>query len=139
MKNSCKNIGILVSWSFEKAIETANSMKARGYGLKGRTYYSRFGWHLGDTTALILLVIADTAIVVCAALGATYCIYNPYVIINPPSDHGTIYLINELNITLNPFTAPVTVSILFYALLCFLPLIIDVKEDIKWHKLKSKI
>ena len=32
MKNTFKNIGILVSWSFENAIETADSMKARGYG-----------------------------------------------------------------------------------------------------------
>lgn len=32
-----KEISILISWSLESAIETADSMESRGYGLRGRT------------------------------------------------------------------------------------------------------
>ena len=139
MKNTFKNIGILVSWSFENAIETADSMKARGYGLKGRTYYSRFQWHTGDTLAIIPLTLFDALIISGLVGDSAYCIYNPYVIINPPSESGTTYIINELNLTINPFTILSIMSLIAFTLLCFLPLIIDLKEDIKWHRLQSKI
>ncbi len=139
MKNTFKNIGILVSWSFENAIETADSMKARGYGLKGRTYYSRFQWHTGDTLALILLVLFDALIIFGLVSNSAYCIYNPYVIINQPSELGTTYIINELNLTINPFGFLSIISLIAFTLLCFLPLTIDLKEDIKWHRLQSKI
>ena len=139
IKNTFKNIGILVSWSFENAIETADSMKARGYGLKGRTYYSRFQWHTGDTLALILLVLFDALIIFGLVSNSAYCIYNPYVIINQPSEIGTTYIINELNLTINPFSFLSIVSLIAFTLLCFLPLTIDLKEDIKWHRLQSKI
>lgn len=139
MKNTFKNIGILVLWSFENAIETADSMKARGYGLKGRTYYSRFQWHTGDTLALILLVLFDALIIFGLVSNSAYCIYNPYVIINQPSEIGTTYIINELNLTINPFGFLSIISLIAFTLLCFLPLIIDLKEDIKWHRLQSKI
>lgn len=139
MKNTFKNIGILVSWSFENAIETADSMKARGYGLKGRTYYSRFQWHTGDTLALILLVLFDALIIFGLVSNSAYCIYNPYVIINQPSEIGTTYIINELNLTINPFGFLSIVSLIAFTLLCFLPLTIDLKENIKWHRLQSKI
>lgn len=139
MKNTFKNIGILISWSFENAIETADSMKARGYGLKGRTYYSRFQWQTGDTLALILLVLFDALIIFGLVSNSAYCIYNPYVIINQPSEIGTTYIINELNLTINPFSFLSIVSLIAFTLLCFLPLTIDLKEDIKWHRLQSKI
>lgn len=139
MKNTFKNIGILVSWSFENAIETADSMKARGYGLKGRTYYSRFQWHTGDTLALIPLVLFDALIIFGLVSNSAYCIYNPYVIINQPSEIGTTYIINELNLTINPFGFLSIISLIAFTLLCFLPLTIDLKEDIKWHRLQSKI
>ena len=139
MKNTFKNIGILVSWSFENAIETADSMKARGYGLKGRTYYSRFQWQTGDTLALILLVLFDALIIFGLVSNSAYCIYNPYVIINQPSEIGTTCIINELNLTINPFSFLSIISLIAFTLLCFLPLTIDLKEDIKWHRLQSKI
>lgn len=139
MKNTFKNIGILVSWSFENAIETADSMKARGYGLKGRTYYSRFQWQTGDTLALVLLVLFDALIIFGLVSNSAYCIYNPYVIINQPSEIGTTYIINELNLTINPFGFLSIISLIAFTLLCFLPLTIDLKEDIKWHRLQSKI
>lgn len=139
IKNTFKNIGILVSWSFENAIETADSMKARGYGLKGRTYYSRFQWHTNDTLAIIPLTLIDALIISGLVGNSVYCIYNPYVIINPPSESGTTYIINELNLTINPFTILSIISLIAFTLLCFLPLIIDLKEDIKWHRLQSKI
>ena len=55
--NAVKIFSIMVTWSLENAIETADSMRSRGYGLPGRTAFSiyRFddrdisGWMAGGT------------------------------------------------------------------------------------------
>ena len=36
IKHGIKIISIMITWSLENAIETADSMKSRGHGLKGR-------------------------------------------------------------------------------------------------------
>lgn len=33
-------LSILITWALENAIETSDSMRSRGYGLKGRTAFS---------------------------------------------------------------------------------------------------
>ena len=38
--NAIKIFSIMVTWSLENAIETADSMRSRGYGLPGRTAFS---------------------------------------------------------------------------------------------------
>ena len=40
VKNGITILSIMITWSLENAIESADSMKSRGYGLKGRTAFS---------------------------------------------------------------------------------------------------
>lgn len=139
IKIVCRDIGVLISRSLENAIETADSMKARGYGTGKRTYYSRFRITASDIVALIIILVADIFVAVGALGGKAYSIYNPYVVINQPTQSGAYYFINELNLTVNPLTASGIAMLAAYTLLCFLPLIIDLREDVKWNRLKSKI
>ena len=44
------------TWSLENAIETADSMKSRGYGLPGRTAFSIFRFDRRDKLALPVLL-----------------------------------------------------------------------------------
>ncbi len=44
----------LVTWSIESAVMTADSMKARGFELSGRTAYSRFVWSAEDFVLIAL-------------------------------------------------------------------------------------
>ena len=128
-----------VSHALENAIQTADSMKARGYGLRGRTSYSRFKWTSRDTVVISLLILLNSAVIFGVTSGCTYCIYNPYVVINPSANFGTTFFIEDLNMTLNPFSAAGIISMIAYFFLCFMPVMIDVKEDIRWNRLKSKI
>ncbi len=48
----------MVTWSLENAIETADSMRARGYGLPGRTSFSIYRFDSRDSSALAWLVSA---------------------------------------------------------------------------------
>ena len=48
-------LSILISWSLENAIDTADSMKARGYGLPGRSAFSVFRFYRRDAFALLII------------------------------------------------------------------------------------
>ena len=43
-KNAVRILSIMVTWALENAIETADSMKCRGYGLPGRTAFSIYSF-----------------------------------------------------------------------------------------------
>ena len=55
LKNAITILSIMVTWSLENAIETADSMKSRGYGLPGRTAFSIYRFDDRDKTAFIWL------------------------------------------------------------------------------------
>ncbi len=56
----CKNAGailsIMLTWSLENAVETADSMKSRGYGLLGRTAFSLYTLDDRDRGLLVWLL-----------------------------------------------------------------------------------
>ena len=55
VKNGVRMLSILVTWTAENMIEVSDSMKARGYGLRGRTSFSvfRFDGRDGACTAAL--------------------------------------------------------------------------------------
>ena len=52
VRMGCHVLSSVVTWSLERALITADSMKARGYGLPGRTVYSLFRFRKRDARAL---------------------------------------------------------------------------------------
>lgn len=120
LKNAVKIVSIMISWALENAIETADSMKSRGYGLKGRTAYSVFKFEKRDGFVL-------TAIFLCG-ITVLYFIINQSIKFRYfPSVKGDILSINSL------------ICYAFYIILMLLPLFINILEDMKWKYLKSKI
>ena len=61
IRNAVKILSIMITWSLENAIETADSMKSRGHGLKGRTSYSLYKFDKRD--AFMLCTILFTGLV----------------------------------------------------------------------------
>lgn len=59
LKQRCQNgmtlIQILLTWSLEEAIETADSMKARGYGIGNRSSYIPYKMTYRDRVCLLVL------------------------------------------------------------------------------------
>lgn len=66
-KNAMKVFSIMVTWSLESAIETADSMKSRGYGEKGRTAFSIYRMDDRDRSLLVWLIFCG-AYVLCGVL-----------------------------------------------------------------------
>lgn len=113
-------ISILTTWALENVVETADSMKARGYGLRGRTAFSPFKFDRRDAFCLAVITFTVTICIAGQVSGVAYFQYYPYV----KWAHA------------QPFTMVMAAA---YLLLCFLPPILEIREEIKWHSLKSKI
>ena len=61
--NAVKIFSILVTWSLENAIETADSMRSRGYGLPGRTAFSIYRFDDRDKAALAWLIFCGAYLI----------------------------------------------------------------------------
>ena len=111
---------IMVTWSLENAIETADSMKSRGYGLPGRTAFSIYRWDERDRMAVIWLCFCG-GYVFCGWLagGLDWQYY--------PRMQGAL-------------TGRFSVSFqLVYLALCMTPVILNRWEDRKWKHLQYEI
>lgn len=109
---------IMVTWSLENAIETADSMKSRGYGLPGRTAFSIYRFDGRDRAVLAWLLGCGFYIACGWAAGGLCWRYYP-------------------TIQYAPFT-PLTVSFhLAYLALCLTPVILDQREERIWKRLRS--
>lgn len=108
----------VVGWSMEHAVETADSMKSRGYGVSKRTFFSNYTACRADflNTAYVFFLIAFIAL----KRKALYFSYFPAVKSTPFSLWGVLCA-----------TA--------YALFCLMPALINIEGAIRWKILKSKI
>lgn len=119
-KNGIKIVSIMTTWALENAIETADSMKSRGYGLKGRSSFSIFRFDNRDKITLGTMIVLTLVILAGAFYGENSIIYFPIIKVKPVSLFSIIVYLS-------------------YALLCFIPIIADVKEEIVWRRLKLEI
>lgn len=118
-KSGLKILSAMISWALENAVDTADSMKARGYGLRGRTSYSLYKLGKSDMAALCFFMAAGLYISVGCLKGAAECSFYP-----------------SIEIDMSAYT----VSVLFcYFLLCIYPAMNAAWEERKWNALKSKI
>ena len=111
-------ISIMTTWALENAIETADSMKARGYGLPGRTAFSIYHFERRDKQVLLLILCLGVYVLIGAIYGSMGFSYFPAVRYAP----------------LTPYSISVFIA---YPLLLTLPLIIDRKEDARWKALTA--
>ncbi len=120
VKRGIKIFSVMITWSMENAIDTADSMKSRGYGLPKRTAYSNFKLDKRDIKALFYIGTLSSYIIIGGSLKKLNFTYFPSL---RGADMGKY----EISI----FIA--------YLLLFICPVIIELKEVARWKKLKSKI
>lgn len=108
-----------ISWALENSVDTSDSMKARGYGLPGRTAFSIFNFTTRDLSALILILSLGIFIIAGYISGAISFSYFPQL-------SGT---------TLNPFNICLFTA---YFALCLYPIIIELLEVRRWQAIKYK-
>lgn len=52
LRSAVRVFSAMLTWALENAIDTGDSMKARGYGLKGRSHFALFRFTLRDALLL---------------------------------------------------------------------------------------
>ena len=119
-KTAVTIFSIMITWALENAIETADSMKSRGYGLKGRTAFSIYRWEERDKYALLWFGFCGLYLMSGVILSA----------------FGFRYFPNIRYAALDRTTIP------FYGVyfgLCITPVVLGIKEERKWKALYSKM
>lgn len=120
IKNGLRILSILISWSLENSVETADSMKSRGYGLKGRSNFTVYRFSRRDAVCLAAVLLCLAYLVAGGLGGALKFWYFP--VLSPV------------------LTTPYSVSLYgVYLLLCVIPLLLDGKEALTWKHIRSKI
>lgn len=113
-------VSVLVSASVEDSVTTAESMSARGYGLKGRRVFSPYGWGIDEVALTLPCLVLGGASLYCLITGVVGFYYYPTV--------------KRLSFGALQWTVYGIIWALF-ALTTFF----EVKDGIKWRLLKSKI
>jgi energy-coupling factor transport system permease protein len=118
LRNAVTILSIMVTWALENAIETADSMKSRGYGLPGRSAFSIYRMDDRDKGLLAWLGFCGVFIFSGAMAGGLYWRYFPSI-------KGAELL-------------PLTVAFqAVYLALCLTPVLLDVYENYRWRKLEE--
>ena len=118
LRNAVTIFSIMLTWSLENAIETADSMKSRGYGLPGRTAFSIYRFDSRDRSVLAWLVYCGFFLCCGAAAGGFAWRYYPTM-------KGAAW-------------TPVTVCFqVVYLALCLTPVALDLLADWNWRKLRG--
>ena len=79
MQTAATILSIVVTWTLESSIETADSMKSRGYGLPGRTGFALYRWERQDALTLCWLAVCCVFLAVGAAAGGLRWQYYPAI------------------------------------------------------------
>ena len=117
-KGRMRVFDILITWSLENGIFTAQSMEARGFCDHRRTSFGVFRFRTSDLI-LILITAACSAFTIVGVLNSSFSYY-------PAISCSSSCLLSYAGRAA-------------YAALSVLPVIINVKEEIKWRCLRSAI
>lgn len=105
---------VLMTWALESSVGTADSMRARGFGLRGRTSFSIFSFDRKDA---VFLCFFGASVMFCVrgiASGAASFQYYPDLKWPPAS--GAFW--------------PMVISYIF---ICFLPLMVEIADMTRWR------
>lgn len=81
--HSCSILSILITWTLEDFVESAISMKSRGYSLKGRTAFSIYRFDNRDRSLVIVFFWCLTVVLMAVLLDQTSIYYDPVIVMNP--------------------------------------------------------
>jgi energy-coupling factor transport system permease protein len=120
IRHGIKVLSIMTTWSLESAIDTSDSMKSRGYGLKNRSSFVPYRLDRRDVMMGVGLLALVVLSVLATGLGYNYFQCYPTVATATGSPLNGLFA-------------------LAYGLFCFTPVIINVAEALKWKHIQSEI
>lgn len=119
LRRSVRVLSITVTWALESSVITADSMRSRGYGEKIRTAYTLYRFERRDGIVLSVILILGAWMIYAYIKKYIYFVYFPTF-----SAHGG---------------ALTYISLAAYFILCAVPIVIEIKEAVRWKNIKSQI
>lgn len=101
--NGIKIASMLITWLLESMATISDSMRSRGYALKGRTAFSIYRFDNRDRGLVIAIFVCLTVALMGALLGQTNMTFDPRIILNPITSMSHVFYLG-------------------YAVLCLLPM-----------------
>lgn len=120
LQGNMRVFSILVTWALENGITTADSMTARGYGTGRRSFFSLYRFTKRDGWMLSLILLLSTVTLYTMSTGSLSMVYYPALHMSAFETWGGLGLLG-------------------YGILCLLPTLNDLLEDLQWKCLVSKI
>ena len=120
LKNLARIFSILISRSLEDSVNTADSMKSRGYGTGKRSSFNMFRYSARDALFTVLITALGGYVIFCEIKGINSFTCYPRISF---SQTGIMSVIQYIS----------------FGLLSFLPVIFELTEDHKWRSLLSEI
>lgn len=115
-----KRFSMMLTWSLESSVDTADSMAARGYGSGPRRSLNLFRWKLPDTVLAAFTILFTALILYLRISGSVVWTFYPFA--KRSGDR-----------------APQFIYMAAFACLAAIPCISRIKEKITWHIWRSKI
>lgn len=103
----------LITWGLESSVTTADSMRSRGHGLHGRTFYSNYRLDKRDIAILICMLIGGITVVYGIATDSLFVKFYP------------LFKMNEWDLRTLIYSA-------VHMLILLIPIILNVIEATKW-------
>lgn len=119
LANAVTILSVMLTWSLENAIETADAMKSRGYGLPGRSAFSIFRWDARDKTALAWLLLCGFYVLCGWGVGGFSWRFFPSLRGGALSTQSASFFIA-------------------YLALCLTPVIVDIYADRTWAAIERR-
>lgn len=120
IRQGLRQVSMMITWSLEHAVDTGDSMRARGYGLPGRTAFIRYRLSSRDWFLLGAEAAGGLFLMLGAILGKLRFHFYPVM-------------------RMADMTAFSLALFVVYALICLIPVFTAVTEEIQWRQSRSKI
>ena len=113
-------LSIMLTWALENAIETADSMKSRGYGLKGRTAFSIYRFEERDKAAMVFLLFCGAYLAIGTMASAFDFRYFPSI---------RCVQMNAVTLSFQ----------IVYLCMCIMPTVLNAAEERAWKVIHSNL
>ena len=111
---------MLLTWLLESFTTSSDSMRSRGYALKGRTAFSIYRFDNRDRSLVISLFACLTVVLMAYLLGQTVIWYDPKIVMNPITPISFVFYMD-------------------FAVLCLLPLMLELWTESRFKKMRCQL
>ena len=103
----------MITWTLENFVESAKSMKCRGYSLKGRTAFSIYRFDNRDRSLVLGMFVCLTFTAMAVMFDQTSIYYDPELIMNRITPVSVVFYIGYAVFLLLPMTLQIIGEVKF--------------------------